>query len=182
MNELSTYLTQMNNDASIDKPVVVDNVINGIKQAGYTIVEINDRKPWGAYIRFDNSEADRFVNEFFPGLTPEEARLGIENAELSPKILLVAPRQRLSWQYHDRRAERWAFLTEGGYCKSSTDEESEVINAEAGDVVQFIQSERHRLVGTDTHYTLVAEIWQHRDTENLSNEEDIVRVADDYKR
>ena len=130
----------------------------------------------------DSTNADRFVNEFFPGLSPREARLGNETAELSPKILIVAPGQRLSWQYHNRRAERWAFLSAGSYEKSMTDEESSPIAAIAGDVVQFAQGERHRLVGVSDQYTIVAEIWQHSDPNQLSNEEDIIRLADDYAR
>ena len=136
----------------------------------------------GAYIRIAGDDADRFVKEFFTDLTPEEARLGMEGAELSPKLLIVAPSQRLSWQYHNRRAERWMFLTPGAYNRSSTDNEGEVVLANIGDVVQFNRSERHRLVGMDDEYTVVAEIWQHADPSAPSDEDDIVRLADDYKR
>jgi mannose-6-phosphate isomerase-like protein (cupin superfamily) len=129
-----------------------------------------------------NSDADTFVNEFFPGLDPAEARLGNEDAELSPKILLVSPAQRLSWQHHDRRAERWAFVTTGGYHKSTTDDQGELHSAKSGEVVQFAQGERHRLVGAIGHYTLVAEIWQHVDNDHPSDEADIVRLQDDYDR
>jgi mannose-6-phosphate isomerase len=182
MNELSQNLKQLDIDANINKETFVNQVEKLVKDAGYSIVELNDQKPWGAYIRFDGTQADRFVAEFFPGLTSTEARLGVEDAELSPKILIVAPGQRLSWQYHNRRAERWAFLTEGAYNKSSSDDEGEVIHANPGDVVQFARSERHRLVGLNNTYVLVAEIWQHSDAATMSDEDDIVRLADDYKR
>lgn len=182
MNELSTSLEQLENNATIDKMTLVDGVVDRVKKAGYTIVDLNDTKPWGAYIRMDGKQADRFIAEFFPGLTPEEARLGDPNAELSPKLLIVAPGQRLSWQYHDRRAERWTFLTEGGYNKSQTNDEGDVIVAQPGTVVQFLKGERHRLVGVDDKYAVVAEIWQHTDTAAPSDEDDIVRLADDYKR
>jgi len=50
-------------------------------------------------------------------------------------------------------------------------------------VVQFEKGERHRLAATnDTDYTVVAEIWQHSDKDHLSDEDDIVRLADDYQR
>lgn len=182
MTQLPSNLAVIKNDNSIEKDTFVKEVIDYVKDAGYTIVEINDQKPWGAYIRMSSDEADRFIEEFFPGLTPEEARLGIENAELSPKLLIVAPNQRLSWQYHTRRAERWTFLTPGGYNKSETDDEGDVVRAKPGDVVQFLRGERHRLVGVDGQYVVVAEIWQHADVSAPSNEEDIVRLADDYKR
>ena len=149
---------------------------------GYVIEEANLEKPWGAYLRLANSDAKKFIEEFFPGLTLQEAQLGIEEAELSPKILIVSPSQRLSWQYHDRRAERWCFLTPGGYYKSLTDDQGELVLAEPGDVVQFATAERHRLVGSDQGYTIVAEIWQHTDQAQTSNEDDIVRLADDYSR
>ena len=49
-----------------------------------------------------------------------------------------------------------------------------------GDQVKLGQGERHRLIGL-TDYGIVAEIWQH--TEKVpSDEEDIVRVQDDFKR
>ena len=102
--------------------------------------------------------------------------------ELSPKILIVAPQQRLSWQYHTRRAERWRFLTEGTYVKSNTDEPGELTHMQPGDVIQFEKGERHRLIGLPGSYSLVAEIWQHLDSKAPSNEEDIVRFAYDYNR
>lgn len=183
MNTLSDYLRTLETEHSpTEKEGIVATIVEDVNKVGYEIVELNDTKPWGAYLRISSEQADRFVKEFFPGLTPEEARLGMEEAELSPKLLVVAPHQRLSWQYHNRRAERWTFLTKGGYYKSETDEPGEMIVAEVGDVVQFQQGERHRLVGLDSGYVIVAEIWQHQDKNRLSNEEDIIRLADDYKR
>jgi len=182
MTALARNLDELQNSETIEKADIVDGIIRDIKAAEYTIAEINAEKPWGAYIRIANEDADRFVEEFFPGLTPEEARLGVEGAELSPKILLVSPRQRLSWQYHNRRAERWRFLTAGAYKRSETDEEGDVIPATAGDVVQFAKGERHRLIGIDARYAIVAEIWQHVELGQPSNEDDIVRVSDDYNR
>lgn len=166
----------------IEKQEVVDMIQRAAESEGYTVVERNDQKPWGAYLRLDGAQADQFVQEFFPGLSPHEARLGTEGAELSPKFLIVSPQQRLSWQLHHRRAERWAFLTEGGYYKSETDEQGDLNSAQAGDVVQFSQGERHRLVGVLGAHTVVAEIWQHTDTTNPSDEGDIIRLADDYVR
>lgn len=94
----------------------------------------------------------------------------------------MSPEQRLSWQYHDRRAERWAFLTDGAYNKSVSDDEGQLFKAQAGDIVQFTTGERHRLVGRDSAYTLVAEIWQHTNPDQASDEHDIVRLQDDYRR
>lgn len=181
MSELFNQLSKINTEASIGKSEIVSDINGYMKAGNYTVVEQNEQKPWGAYLRLDNNEADSFVAEFFSGLSPQDARLGNDEAELSPKILLVSPNQRLSWQYHNRRAERWTFLTGGAYNKSLNDDEGELYIANAGDVVQFAANERHRLVGRAA-YTLVAEIWQHIDANNPSDEDDIERVSDDYSR
>lgn len=184
MNELkrSMKARDVGAETKRDKQQIVEEIERLIEDAGYDIAEQNSEKPWGAYFRLSGAQADRFVEEFFPGLSPAEAQLGNEEAELSPKILIVTPGQRLSWQYHHRRAERWAFLTDGAYNKSETDEPGEPIVAKAGDVVQFARGERHRLVGLPDEYTIVAEIWQHTDSDDPSNEDDIVRLFDDYQR
>lgn len=182
MSELAARLSRVVSEAEMAKQDFVDETVGALEAAGYKVVEIADQKPWGAYIRIDNAQADTFIDEFFPGLSPAEARLGVPGAELTPKILVVVPTHRLSWQLHNRRAERWMFLTPGAYNKSTTDDEGEVQFANPGEVVQFAQGERHRLVGVDANYVVVAEIWQHTVPGNLSNEDDIVRIADDYQR
>lgn len=169
-------------DTEREKLDLVAEITGELASAGYVIEEANVEKPWGAYLRLANNDAEKFIAEFFPGLSLEEAQLSIEGAELSPKILIVSPGQRLSWQYHDRRAERWCFLSKGGYYKSKTDEQGERVNVLPGAVVQFATSERHRLVGSDQTYTIVAEIWQHTDPTRSSDEDDITRLADDYSR
>lgn len=148
----------------------------------YEFADIDESRPWGAFYRMKDEQADRFLADFFPGIDPLEARLGHPELILSPKILVVCPAQRLSWQYHDYRAERWRFLTAGGYHKSQTDDQGPVITAEPGDIVQFETGERHRLTANNDAYTLVAEIWQHTDPAHPSEESDIIRVSDDYKR
>ena len=165
------------------RSVATRRLLDAINDLEYTIVEANEEKPWGAYYRLDSAEADRFIAEFFPGLNAVEARLGNPELELSPKFLLVAPDQRLSWQLHHRRAERWRFLNTGAYYKSLNNTQGERVEAKPGDVVQFQKGERHRLCAFDkNNWTLVAEIWQHVDPSMPSNEEDIVRLQDDYKR
>jgi mannose-6-phosphate isomerase-like protein (cupin superfamily) len=164
--------------------VATQMVHDKVIELGYTIVEEDINKPWGAYYRMSGDEAGRFIEEFFPGLSITEAKLGRDDMELSPKFLLVAPGHRLSWQYHDRRAERWRFLTDGSYHRSHSDEQGGLISAKAGEVVQFDAGERHRLCANidGNSYTLVAEIWQHTVAGQPSDESDIVRLQDDYKR
>lgn len=182
MSELLNQLSNIDTSESIGKQQIVKEINDSIKSSHYKMLELDDLRPWGAFFRLDNGDADTFIEEFFPGVKPAEARLGNENSELSPKILLVSPSQRLSWQYHNRRAECWSFLTEGAYKRSMTDNEEELQIAHTGDVVQFVATERHRLVGRVAAYTLVAEIWQHTDSNNSSSEDDIVRLQDDYSR
>jgi hypothetical protein len=47
--------------------------------------------------------------------------------------------------------------------------------------VKLQQGERHRLIGL-AGWGIVAEIWQHTDASNPSDEDDIVRVQDDFGR
>ncbi len=62
-----------------------------------------------------------------------------------------------------------------------TDEQGETKRLLPGSQVVLQIGERHRLVGLEG-YGFVAEIWQHVDPENPSDEDDIVRLQDDYKR
>ncbi len=175
-------LTNLTTDATDDKIDIMLTIVARLRERNYKIAEINIEKPWGLYIRLENSTADQFIDEFFPGLSPADARLGNPDAELSPKLLLVAAGARLSWQYHNRRAERWRFLTEGLYVKSMTDEQPAAIAVQVDEIVQFSREERHRLVANSSGYTIVAEMWQHTDPDWLSDEDDIVRLHDDYTR
>lgn len=167
---------------SSDKEKLINKVVTDLETKGYRVEEVNGSKPWGGYIRLSGSDADTFIGEYFSGLTPQEARLGVVGLELSPKILIVSPGQRLSWQYHHRRAERWVFLTPGGFHVSDTDDEGELQSVEAGYDLQIAKGQRHRLISDRHNYTVVAEIWQHVDSEDPSNENDIVRLQDDYQR
>lgn len=182
---MGTFRDEMgavNTDKDRLKHDIFNEVVKIAHAHGMTIDDVDLNKPWGFYIRFEPGDADVFVSEFFPGLSIDDARLGNKELPLSPKFLLVSPGELLSWQYHARRAERWAFLTTGGYHRSLDDTQGELHEAQAGEVVQFASGERHRLVGCDDRYSLVAEIWQHTDANNPSDEADIVRLDDKYKR
>lgn len=170
-------------DTVVSKAQALSRVRHMIRQLGYDVVEFDEDKPWGGMYRLADRQAERFIAEFFPGLTLHEARLGRPGVKLSPKFLLVEPGHRLSWQYHHRRAERWHFLTAGAYSKSMHDALPEPKSARAGTIIQFNEGERHRLYALPgKQYTLVAEIWQHTDETKSSNEADIVRLEDDYRR
>ncbi len=184
MRDLYEQITDADLMTTRTKEEVLEDLVGRCRKYGYEVVELVTNKPWGAMARFDTAHANDFIENFFPGLDPHEARLGHDDMELSPKLLLVTPGERLSWQKHHRRAERWAYITEGGYYKSSDpDQMGELVVAQPGEVVQFENGECHRLVGLPSEtYTLVAEIWQHTDPAQPSDEDDIVRLQDDYKR
>ncbi|MCP9749570.1 hypothetical protein [Ferruginibacter sp. HRS2-29] len=139
----------------------------------------DDQRPWGGFFVIDEDDAEKFIAEFFPHLKKEDLTI---SGKLSPKILLVAPSKRLSWQYHHRRAEIWKLIGgEAGVITSDNDEEKELTKLSIGDIVKLQQGERHRLIGLD-NWGVIAEIWQHTDFDNPSNEDDIIRLQDDFGR
>ena len=95
---------------------------------------------------------------------------------------MVGPDKRLSWQYHFRRAEIWKCIQgEVAVMTSDTDEEKHRHHLKVGDIIKLKQGERHRLIGLDD-WGIVAEIWQHTNSAEPSDESDIVRVQDDFSR
>ncbi len=153
---------------------IVDSLI---KQHVFHIFERNLLKPWGGYVRLENSDAEAFARLYFPEVQFDT----YEN--LSPKFLLVAPGKRLSWQRHDRRAELWRVLDGPvGIKLGETDEEPEdVRQLQTGEIIEFGVNVRHRLIGLES-WGIVTEIWKHSDAANLSHEADIVRISDDFGR
>ena len=149
-----------------------------IESYGFTIVGKYFERPWGAFFVFKEEEAQDFANRFFDGIDVDTLRV---EGKLSPKILIVKPGARLSWQYHHRRAEIWqVYKGEVGIVRSDNDTEEELVKFRESEQVRLAQGERHRLIGLED-YGIVAEIWQHTDS-IPSDEEDIVRVQDDFKR
>jgi mannose-6-phosphate isomerase-like protein (cupin superfamily) len=158
---------------------VFQTVEQFIKDKGFTIVDRDADRPWGGFLVIVEEQAEEFISTFFPDQSVEDFK-GFD--KLSPKILLVAPGKRLSWQYHHRRAEIWRVIGgEAGVVVSDTDEQTPVKKLELGESVSLNQGERHRLVGLEG-WGVLAEIWKHTDPENPSDEEDIVRVEDDFGR
>lgn len=144
-----------------------------------TVISKDDKRPWGGFLVIEETEAEKFIHTFFPEFKKSDLEI---SGKLSPKILLVAPDKRLSWQYHHRRAEIWK-LIEGSakVITSDDDKEKEITLLKPGNIITLKQGERHRLIGTH-EWGIVAEIWQHTDAKNPSNEEDIVRLQDDFGR
>ena len=163
----------------LDKESIFSKMIKLMKENGFRIASMDKNRPWGGFLVIDESQAKDFAQHFFPEENFEEIKL---TQKLSPKILMVAPLKRLSWQYHHRRAEIWKCIkNDVNVCISDDDYEGEIISLTKGQKIKLRQGQRHRLIGKDT-WGVIAEIWQHTDPNNPSDEEDIVRVQDDFGR
>ena len=161
------------------KELVFENIGEYLHQQTFKIDKYDSTRPWGGFFVIDEAEAEKFVTLYFSNLTIAELAI---TGKLSPKILVVAPEKRLSWQYHNRRAEIWKLIGgTAGVITSETNDEKETITLNIGDVIQLKKGERHRLVGLDG-WGIIAEIWRHTDEENPSDEDDIIRVQDDFGR
>ena len=155
-----------------------NSVRKELESMGFKITDSDTQRPWGGFFYIDESQAQAFSNRFFNGLDVESLRI---DGKLSPKILMVKPKTKLSWQYHNRRAEIWqVYKGSVGIVQSETDVENEMQTYKPGNQIKLNQGVRHRLIGLDD-YGIVAEIWQH--TNSIpSDEEDIIRVQDDFGR
>ncbi len=164
---------------TIPREIIFEQLNDYLGSLHLKINKQDNTRPWGGFFVIEENDAEKFIGIYFPDLT--YAQLNIAG-KLSPKILVVAPGKRLSWQYHHRRAEIWKLI--GGNAAvaiSDTDEESETKQLITGDIIQLKQGERHRLIGME-NWGIVAEIWRHTDAENPSDENDIVRIQDDFGR
>jgi mannose-6-phosphate isomerase len=161
------------------KEQVFESISDFIKSQGFEVIAKDQNRPWGGFFVINESQAPAFIEKFFSHLSIQDFA-GFE--KLSPKILVVGPEKRLSWQYHHRRAEIWKLIQGvAGVVISDTDQETEPQTLAIGQVINLKCGERHRLLGADG-WGVVAEIWQHTEKEDPSDEDDIVRVQDDFGR
>lgn len=162
-----------------EKTEVFEKVAEWLAEYPFSVVNQDATRPWGGFFVLDESQAPVFAATFFPDIALSEIQI---TQKLSPKILIVAPDKRLSWQYHFRRAELWRVVTGTvGIKISDTDEEGVLQVLQPDSLITLRQGERHRLIGLQ-EWGIIAEIWQHTDLENPSDEDDIVRVQDDFGR
>lgn len=150
-----------------------------LEQLNFDIVSQDTTRPWGGFYVINENQAQAFAKYFFPDEDVESLKI---TEKLSPKLLIVAPNKRLSWQYHHRRAEIWRCIDgKVEVITSLTNEEAVKQVLKVGDKIKLQQGERHRIIGLDD-WGILAEIWQHSDVNNPSNEEDIIRLQDDFGR
>jgi mannose-6-phosphate isomerase-like protein (cupin superfamily) len=148
------------------------------KGFGMEIAEQDFSRPWGGFLKFTEESLPAFFDAYWEGVDT-----GKKEGRLDPKVLIVAPAQRLSLQLHHRRSELWRVIDGPVMIVHGPDQDNLVEDIFAtGETIYLPCGEMHRLVGSLDSWGRVAEIWQHEDPNNLSDENDIVRVQDDYKR
>ena len=159
--------------------MIFEKIKNELESNQFNIVFMEHNRPWGGFFVIAEEQAQAFANAYFEGLDVSSLKIA---GQLSPKILVVAPGRRLSWQYHHRRAEIWRVIQgQAGVKRSPNDTEGALEILNVGDSITLQQGERHRLIGLED-YAIIAEIWQHTDANCPSDEDDIVRVQDDFGR
>lgn len=167
------------NQRASTKKQVFNKAEDILNTNNFSITASDKDRPWGGFYVIDEDQSEAFISEFFPELNSNDFS---KFEKLSPKLLMVAPNKRLSWQYHHRRSEIWKVIDgKAGVVVSKTNDQSPVKTLDLGDTIRLAQGERHRLVGLED-WAIIAEIWQHTDPEHPSDEDDIVRVEDDFGR
>lgn len=158
---------------------IFETIAERIQGQGITIIAKDEQRPWGGFLVLDENDAEKFIELYFPGYNKNQVAQG---NKLSPKVLMVAPGKRLSWQYHLRRAELWSVIDGPiGVGSSDTNEQKHINVYQPGAVINLPNGSRHRLIGLD-NWGIVAEIWVHTDATHPSDEDDIIRLQDDFGR
>jgi len=137
--------------------------------------------PWGAYIRIREVSLAVFIKAYWKD-SPELPLARSGGQRLEPKILIVAPHHRLSLQFHHRRQEHWRVVS--GPVKVVLGETQETLQErlyQTGDLIEIPCGYLHRIAGLES-WGVIAELWEHTCPDNPSDEDDIVRVQDDFSR
>ena len=170
---------ELNFSSELNKSEMFLLIKNYLDQQGFNIINSDQTRPWGGFFVIDESQSQKFIDLFFKNVPDSQKQ---SEGKISPKILIVEKEKRLSWQYHHRRAELWKVIGgEAGVITSDTDKETEIQIKKINNIITLRQGERHRLIGLK-NWGVIAEIWKHTDVNLPSDEEDIVRVQDDFGR
>jgi len=110
----------------------------------------HDIRPWGEYLVLDDSSTHKV------------------------KRIVVKPRGRLSYQYHQHRSEVWTIVQ--GEAIITLDGENK--NFKSGDVVLIPQGSKHRIQNSGKNKLIFVEV----QLGTYFGEDDIVRIEDDYAR
>ena len=156
-----------------------DNVEDLLKKNKLSCSSKDLNKPWGGFYKINENLSRNFLHIFFDSSFSEKLDI---KSKLSSKILIVKPKMRLSWQYHERRSEIWSVIKGNILVSKSIDNnQGKLMKIKENEQIEIGNKIRHRIIGTN-NFALVAEIWIHTDKSNPSNENDIVRLQDDFNR
>ncbi len=160
------------------KELVFARAMAEAKGFGLEVCEQDAKRPWGGFLKFTEASLPAFTEAYLQGV-----EVNGDFGKRDPKVLLVAPGARLSLQLHHRRSELWRVLDGPVTIVRGHDEAnlSERVY-QSGEAIHLDCGEIHRLCGGENNWGRVAEIWEHSDASNPSNEADIVRLQDDYAR
>ena len=125
----------------------LNDIEDEIKGLGFEIIQKDFERPWGGFLVIDERQSQEFTNRFFNGIHVKNLKI---SGKLSPKILIIKPNSKLSWQYHQRRAEIWKVIRgEVGAIKSKSNNQNEkkILNEE--DIFRKYKRERNRIIGLD---------------------------------
>lgn len=164
-------VSKYNQSVQIEKMSTNRELIDWItRHYDFEIHEKNETKPWGGYWVIHEKDTDRFAKTFFHEFpnTPQNKTC---------KFLFICPHKRLSLQIHQRRSEVWKVVY--GNVHAILDNSS--IHLFQHEQLVIPVDSTHRLMGTED-WSIVAEMWIHQDPQNPSDENDIVRVQDDFSR
>ncbi len=150
---------------------LIDKTEKWISSQGYRIKEKDISRPWGAFWHIHPEDTSKFIKQFFPDRKIQQ------NQFISPKFLLVEQNKRLSLQLHHKRAECWYIIN--GPVEVVLGNKTQTYNTSDSLSIPILTP--HRLIGLEKH-GLVSEIWLHNDFTNPSDESDIERLEDDFKR
>ena len=105
----------------------------------------------------------------------------LETEYTKVKEIVVLPKQRLSLQYHDHRSEVWTVVKGDGIVSipGPSDPYPSQTPVHIGKVVEITQGDFHRITAGDNGVTFI-EVQLSPD--GIFDEDDIVRLEDDYNR
>ena len=116
---------------------IFDKTFEIVTSQKLKVVDKDIKRPWGGFFVISEDNAQDFSNIYFNGLNTEELKV---SGKLSPKVLIIAPNKRLSWQYHHRRSEIWKVV--GGQIKvvtSHDDIERKEETLKEGDEIRYLK-------------------------------------------
>lgn len=103
-----------------------------------------------------------------------EFEILLDSPHCKVKRITVKPHGKLSYQYHDRRSERWVIVSGKSVVKLDDFE----YDKEAGDAVYIPQGQRHQIWNPYEEDCIFIEV----QTGDYFGEDDIVRIEDIYGR